>query len=74
MTDEIKIRFEPGCFDDFEGTQEELDEFVQMIKDMINSDAFQEKLNNVDEGDYIDDDEASEILENFKGNGNKTLH
>jgi hypothetical protein len=28
----IKIEFAPGCFDDFEGTQEELEEFMQMIQ------------------------------------------
>jgi hypothetical protein len=30
-----KIVFEPGCFDNFDGTQEELEEFVTMIKDMF---------------------------------------
>ncbi len=33
MTEEKKMRveFAPGCFDNFEGTQEELDEFVKHI-------------------------------------------
>jgi hypothetical protein len=31
----IKISFEPGCFDTFEGTQEELDELVAEIKEMF---------------------------------------
>jgi hypothetical protein len=37
MTDqkEIKLVFEPGCFDGFEGSQEELDELVATIKDMF---------------------------------------
>lgn len=30
-----KLVFAPGCFDTFDGTQEELDELVQSIKDMI---------------------------------------
>ena len=38
MTEEnktVKVIFEPGCFDDFEGTQEELDEFVAEINKMF---------------------------------------
>lgn len=33
-----KVIFAPGCFDDFEGTQEELDEFVAEIQKMVLSD------------------------------------
>jgi hypothetical protein len=37
MTDtpKIKITFAPGCFDTFEGTQEELDELVESVKEMF---------------------------------------
>ncbi len=28
----LKVQFMPGCFDNFEGTQEELDEFVKEIQ------------------------------------------
>lgn len=28
----LKLEFAPGCFDSFEGTQEELDEFIAEIK------------------------------------------
>lgn len=40
MTDkEYKIRFAPGAFDNFEGTQEELNDLVAEIKNMaINGD------------------------------------
>lgn len=31
---EIKVEFAPGCFDDFEGTQEELDSLVAEIYKM----------------------------------------
>lgn len=34
---EIKIVFEPGCFDSFDGTQEELDELMAKITEMIES-------------------------------------
>ena len=38
MTDEkkpLKIEFAPGCFDNFEGSQEELDEFIKEITTMF---------------------------------------
>lgn len=31
----VKLAFGPGCFDDFEGTQEELDDLVAIIKEMF---------------------------------------
>ena len=33
----IEVLFAPGCFDNFEGSQEELDELIQQIKDMAES-------------------------------------
>ncbi len=37
MTEEKKMRveFAPGCFDNFEGTQEELDAFIKQLTDMF---------------------------------------
>lgn len=32
---DLKIEFAPGCFDDFDGTQEELDAFMAEITEMI---------------------------------------
>ena len=32
---ELKVVFAPGCFDSFEGTQEELDSFMAEIQDMF---------------------------------------
>ena len=38
MTDnKLKIEFAPGCFDNFDGTQEELDELVAEIQRMVDS-------------------------------------
>lgn len=40
MTEEkkpMKIEFAPGCFDNFEGTQEELDELMAEIQRMFDS-------------------------------------
>jgi hypothetical protein len=59
-----KIIFEPGSFDDFEGTQSELDAFVAKITELLSSDGFLSKLND-DNIEIIDDDEAEEIIEIF---------
>lgn len=32
---QLEVVFAPGCFDDFEGTQEELDALVEEIKTMV---------------------------------------
>jgi hypothetical protein len=32
-----EIEFAPGCFDDFEGTQEELNEMIADLKNMVAS-------------------------------------
>ena len=33
----MKVEFAPGCFDDFDGTQQELDDLVAEIQRMANS-------------------------------------
>lgn len=38
----IKVSFAPGCFDDFEGTQEELDSLVKLITETIESSSMEE--------------------------------
>ena len=35
MTKDLKIEFAPGCFDSFDGTQEELDKMVADIQEMF---------------------------------------
>lgn len=57
----LEIVFAPGCFDNFEGTQEELDELVAEIKALVDSGELFEKSNPLD----IDDlsDEEIEILD-----------
>jgi hypothetical protein len=37
---EMQLEFAPGCFDDFEGTQEELDQLVEHIKQGFRSGKF----------------------------------
>ncbi len=60
---DLKIEFAPGCFDSFEGTQEELDEFIATITEMFRSGEAQKQarlldLDNLDEADI-------ELLEKF---------
>ena len=33
----LKVEFAPGCFDSFEGTQEELDELMTEIQRLVDS-------------------------------------
>ncbi len=53
---ELKIQFAPGCFDNFEGTQEELDELVAQIKEMFQSGEFQKNARPLDLDDLDEDD------------------
>lgn len=40
---DIKVEFAPGCFDNFEGTQEELDQIIADIERMAKSGELQAK-------------------------------
>lgn len=56
MTKEIEVVFAPGCFDQFDGTQEELDALIAEITQMANSGELFENsqavdLDNMDEED-----------------------
>ena len=50
------IEFAPGCFDNFEGTQEELDEMVAEITAMFQSGELSERARIVDIDDLIEED------------------
>ena len=56
--EDIKVVFAPGCFDNFEGTQEELDEFVAEINRMVESGEIFEKSMPLD----IDNMETEEMI------------
>lgn len=47
-----KVIFAPGCFDDFEGTQEELDELIEAINAAIASGDFLKNSQPLDEEDF----------------------
>ncbi len=52
----MKIVFAEGCFDDFEGTQEELDQLVAQLTEMAESGELLEKSVPVDEFPEIEDE------------------
>lgn len=53
---ELKIEFAPGCFDNFDGSQEELDELIAEITQMIRSGEIHEKSREVDIDEMIEED------------------
>lgn len=72
----IKVVFAPGCFDDFEGTQEELDEFIQTIQAMAESGELLENSTILDPDEFEDldeevQDQLSQVLQDFNP---KNLH
>ena len=61
MTDKkMQVVFAPGCFDSFEGTQEELDTMMAEIARMVESGEFLEKSQPVDV-DAMDAEELEEL-------------
>ena len=57
----MKVTFAEGCFDDFDGTQEELDDLVATLTEMAESGELMDKAIPVDEFPEIDD-EVLELL------------
>jgi len=75
MTDKkMKIEFAPGCFDNFDGTQEELDSLMQQIQDMFDSGEAQ--LQAIPVEDILDEFTEEELQEIFGQDTDepKTLH
>ncbi len=67
MTDEkkpMKIEFAPGCFDQFDGTQEELDEMIAQIQQMFDNGEFEEnsRLLTEDDLDDLDPEAIKQIM------------
>ncbi len=57
----MKIVFAEGCFDDFDGTQEELDELIAHLTELAENGELLERSIPVDDLEEIDD-EVLEIL------------
>lgn len=59
----MNVEFAPGCFDNFEGSQEELDAFVKEITDALQNMTPEELDENTIE---FDDTELAEVMANNK--------
>lgn len=53
---ELTVQFAPGCFDTFDGTQEELDELMAEIQAAIQDGSILEKARPVDMEKMIEED------------------
>lgn len=59
----MKVEFAPGCFDDFDGTQQELDDLVAEIQRMANSGEMFENSTPVTEESLADlSEEEQQVL------------
>ncbi len=56
MTEKKKMEviFAPGCFDSFEGTQEELDKMMAEIHEMIESGELFQKSNLISDEEFLE--------------------
>ena len=52
--EQMQLEFAPGCFDEFDGTQEELDEFIAELQRMFNSGEFAKHSQPVTEDSFKD--------------------
>ena len=78
MTDEQKkpeIVFAPGCFDNFEGTQEELDEMIAEIQRMAESGELFENSTELDLEELSEEDPefADKLIESLSLDNNRKL-
>lgn len=60
---QLKIEFAPGCFDSFEGTQEELDEMIATIQAMFASGEALEQARPMTDEDW--DELPDDVKEQF---------
>ena len=59
----LEVVFAPGCFDDFEGSQEELDELVAEINRLVESGEMFEQAGSMVLSDMdLSDEEVDELL------------
>lgn len=70
----LKIEFAPGCFDGFEGTQEELDEMMKEIMRLAESGELEAMATPIGCDAFGDDDEADDIVDLINSNTNRKLH
>jgi hypothetical protein len=76
MTEQKRtITFAPGCFDSFEGTQEELDGLQTEIMRMFESGEFEKNSRPVDVEELIEEDPeyAEKVLKSLSDDNQRTL-
>lgn len=69
----VKIVFAPDALDNFNGTQEELDEFISELTKMVESSDFEEDLDEVKEI-YVHSLDLDNEAESELQNHSKRLH
>ena len=71
----IKLVFAPGCFDNFEGTQEELDQLVNMLETKFGTDNFVYDLEPIDlDNSDLTPEEILQISESLFMGADRKLH
>ena len=70
----VKVIFDPGCFNNFEGTQAELDEFVKQIQAFAESGLlFENSVELTDEDiEDLDEDTRQQIIRALERSDDKT--
>ena len=76
MTDKVKITFAPGCFDSFDGTQEELDAMIAEVTKMFETGDFSAgNITYLGENDLTDEEwDALETQNNKYMPESRNLH
>lgn len=73
-TSKMTLVFAPGCFDDFEGTQEELDAMIEQIKAAFESGELLDESSAIDIDELAaEDPEFADFLQR-KVNDTRGLH
>ena len=69
----LRVIFDPGCFDNFEGTQAELDEFVKQIQEFAESGLlFENSVELTDEDiEELDEETRQQIIQALERSDDK---
>ena len=74
----LEVVFAPGCFDEFDGTQEELDELMKQIMEMVENGTLEENSTPINLEDFdLEDFDLEDLNEdtNIKDiNPGRKLH
>jgi hypothetical protein len=71
--EKLKVVFAPGCFDYFDGTQEELDQLMKEIQDLVDSGEIFEKAVPVDL-DSLSDEEMIQMANILSSSDERKIH